>query len=201
MINFPGVDLQQALVIYSELRNRTVLRPGRLPRLDLHLTTASPLSKDEAAYAFTTVLELNDLAVIDDGEHFVHVLPKAQADSVKAKAPHARPEAPLIDPKSIPAVGFLRSYSPAPAGSEMAELARAQHHCADRLLAFYGELVGRKAIPSRDLGDTFVHFSIQTPLNKEELLYAIETTFALNKLSIIAKGDSVRLGALSDAGK
>ncbi len=202
-INFPAADLEQVLSIYTELRNRTVLRPGRLPPLAVHLRTACPLNRDEAAYAFTTVLGLNDIVVVDDGDHFMQVVPKGQANTVRAKAPRARPEAPLLDPKSIPVVGFVRTYSPAPATSEssLADLARARSHCADRLLAFYGELAGKKTTPSPDLGDTFLHFATQTPLSREEVLYAIETTLALNKLAVITENDSVRLGELSEPGR
>jgi hypothetical protein len=202
-INFPAVGLEQVLSIYAELRNRTVLRPSRLPPLAVHLRTACPLNRDEAAYAFTTVLELNDIVVVDDGDHFMQVVPKGQANRVRVKAPRARPNAPLLDPKSIPVVGFVRTYSPtaATAESSLADLPRAQSHCAERLLAFYGELAGKKTNPSPDLGNTFLHFATQTPLSREEVLYAIETTLALNQLAVITENDTVRLGELSEPGR
>ncbi len=119
---------------------------------------------------------------------------------MKARAPRAGPDDPLLDPKSIPVIGFVRTFGPAPATSE-SDLARARSRCAERLLAFYGELAGKKPTPSPDLGGTFVHFVTQTPLSKQEVLYAIETTLALNKLAVIAENDSVRLGQLSEPGR
>ena len=202
-INFPGTDLQQVLSIYAELRNRTILRPGPLPPLIVHLRTACALGKEEAVYAITTVLGLNGIVVVDDGEHFMQVVPKAQAGRVRPQAPKPRPDAPLLDPRDVPVVGLLRTYAPVPTmdpGKFEADLAQVRRHCGDRLLALYAEMAGKEAIPSPDLGDRFVWFATQTPLSKEEVLYAIETTLTLNKLEVINESDSVRLGKLSEPG-
>ncbi|HZR20701.1 MAG TPA: hypothetical protein VFE51_25700 [Verrucomicrobiae bacterium] len=202
-ISFPGTDLEQVLSIYAELRNRTILRPGPLPPLIVHLRTVCALGREEAVYALTTVLGLNGIVVVDDGEHFMQVVPKAQAGSVRAQAPKPRPDAPLFNPKDVPVVGLLRTYTPVPMDSRKfeADLAQVSRHCADRLVALYAEMSGKKAITSPDLGDRFVWFATQTPLSKEEVLYAIETTLILNKLAIINESDSVRLGKLSEPGR
>jgi hypothetical protein len=66
---------------------------------------------------------------------------------------------------------------------------------ADSLLAFYAQLTNRKPIPNAKLGGVPVDFAVLTPLSKSELLYAIETTLALNGLMIVpGEGDSVQLG-------
>ena len=84
VINFPATDLNQVLKIYSELVNRTVLRPTSLPAPTITLVTQTPLSKREAKQAFDAVLALNGIAMVDVGDKFVKVVPTAQAGQVGA---------------------------------------------------------------------------------------------------------------------
>lgn len=73
---------------------------------------------------------------------------------------------------------------------------------AKRLLEFYASLTGKTAEASKGFDELPIWFSVETPLSKSELLYAIETTFALNHLAVIAVDDHrIRLGHLTDPSK
>ena len=58
---------------------------------------------------------------------------------------------------------------------------------AQRLLELYATLTDKT--PSTNFGGMPIWFYINTPLTKAELLYAIETTFQLNDLTIVALDD------------
>ena len=71
MIKFRGVDLNQILTIYAELRNRTILRPASLVSPAIILEAQTPLTRREAIQALDAVLALNAIAMIDVGDKFV----------------------------------------------------------------------------------------------------------------------------------
>ena len=60
----------------------------------------------------------------------------------------------------------------------------------DSLIEYYATLIDRKAIPSRTFGRHPVQFGIGIDLTKRELLYAIETTLALEGLKIFTNADT-----------
>jgi general secretion pathway protein D len=79
-INFPATDLKDVLQIYSELVNRTLLRPANLGAPQITLKTQTPLTKKEAIQAFEAVFALNGISLINIGDKFVKVVPAAQAN-------------------------------------------------------------------------------------------------------------------------
>lgn len=97
-INFPATDLNQVLQIYSELVNRTVLRPANLPAPLITLKTQTPLSKKEAIEAFDAVLEMNGITMINIGDKFVKAVPTTQAN--QEGAPFNK-----LDAAQLPEVG------------------------------------------------------------------------------------------------
>jgi len=206
-IDFSNAGIEQCLQIYAEMRQRTLLRPAFLPAPPLKLKTMSPLTQEEAVYAITTMLALNDIVAVDDGNHVVQVVSRIQLKDVRAKAPKPSPGAALFDPRKIPAVGGEQTHTPV--GWDIEKARRLffefihkpdpRNRFADRLLALYGGLADKRAVPSKTLGGTFIRFSVEIPLTKAELLYAIETAMLLNGLAIIPVGDnSVRLGRVSE---
>lgn len=73
---------------------------------------------------------------------------------------------------------------------------------AQRLLEFYARLVAKTAEPSEKFDRKRIWFNIETPVSQSELLYAIETTFALNHLAIVpGEGNRIRLVASDGQGK
>jgi general secretion pathway protein D len=79
LIDFRNMPLEQALTFYSELVNRTLLRPAGLPTSQITLTTRTALTKREAIQALDSVLGLNGIAMINVGEKFVKAVAQAQA--------------------------------------------------------------------------------------------------------------------------
>jgi general secretion pathway protein D len=92
VINFPAADLNQVLMIYSELVGRTILRPTSLPAPTITLISKTPLTRREAKQAFDAVLALNGIATIDVGDKFVKVVPTAQAGQVGASFSKESPD-------------------------------------------------------------------------------------------------------------
>ena len=59
----------------------------------------------------------------------------------------------------------------------------------DDLVAFYAKLIDLEALPEERYGKNPILFKATTPLTKAELLYALDTTLALNGLTIAHVGD------------
>jgi hypothetical protein len=219
-INFGQADLNQVLSIYAAMSQRTILRPITLPAPTVNLKTQCALTKEEALYAFTTILALNGICMVDDGPKFVQVVPMCQRDQVKKAAPKPEPGAKLFDPKKVPSVGppgspTLSPPPPRPVNEvqrveqEIERLRRAFYdflHPPDpakpagrRLFELYARLADKTAVPSPKFDGTGIWFHVETPLTKAELLYAIETTFTLHNLAIIpVDSQKIRLGHISE---
>jgi hypothetical protein len=185
-IDFAMLGLDLALNKYGSMAHRTILRPASLPMPLVELKSRGPLTRGEAFYAMAKVFELNGVGIVDDGTSFVQAVPLALRASNKARAPRPEPEARLLDPERVLSLGF----SPDPGPPKKLE-----RNAAQRLLGYYAELEAKAAVPEPRLEDASIWFHVTTPLSKSEMIYAIETTFALSGLAIIPVDDhSVRLG-------
>jgi hypothetical protein len=210
--NFVQTDLAQILTIYCDLSRRTVLRPAILPYPSIHLKTTCPLTRQELAYALATLLGLNGIAVVNDGESFIQLVPMALREQVKCQAPKREPNAKLFDPKQIRPVGVWPPLAPtSKVEREFERLRRAFYafinykgppaRPAFHLLELYAELQDKTALASKQFDGANIWFQIQTPLSKRELIYAIETTFRLNNLAIIRVDEQkIRLGHIGETG-
>ena len=195
-ILFPAIDLNTLLTFYSDLSGRTLLRPRILPAKLHHLQSQQALTREEMVYAFKTVLVINGVALVDDGARLTQVVPLGEMSRVQTNAPAPERGAVLIAPNTIPvfAAGFdtsqlfqASSSSPTPPPT------------VDRLVAYYASLTDRKAVASSPFGKLSVVFRAANSLTKPELLYALETTLALNNLAIVKVDDStIRAGHISE---
>jgi hypothetical protein len=195
-ILFPAIDLNTLLAFYSDLSGRTLLRPAALPAKLLQLQPQQPLTREEMIYALKTVLVINGVALVDDGARLTQVVPLGEMSRVQTNAPAPERGAVLIAPTTISvfAAGFdtsplfqAPSSSPPPPPT------------VDRLVAYYASLTGRKAVASPKFGKFSVAFRAANSLTKPELLYALETTLALNNLAIVKVDDTtIRAGHISE---
>ena len=216
IIAFTMADLGQCLSIYAAISHRTLLRPMTLPCPVVNLKNTCPLTMDETAYAIATVLALNGIAVVEDGERFAQVVPMAERAHVKTRAPKREPGGKLFDPKKVPSTGFTDFPRPLTQTERMEQeyerLRNEFYHFihykspperpAKRLLEFYAILAGKTAEASRNFDTLRIWFHIETPVSKAELLYAIKTAFALNNLAIIHLDDQrIRLGHPTELGE
>ncbi len=211
-VNFPGTDPSQVLEIYAELTGRTILRARFLPAPTIRFKNQCPLTREELVYALETVLALNGLSTVYDGKAFVQIVPIQLRSMINPHAPTAEPGAKLFDPKRVPSMGYS---SPRPqtklerdlerwqkAFFEFMRLNGTRSSSAQHLLELYAVLTDKKAEPSKAYETSPIWFHVGTPLSKSELLYAIETTFALNNLEVTeVEKNRVRLGPRMGPGK
>ena len=212
-VNFPGTDLTQVLNIYAELKNRTILRTRFLPSPVVRFKTQCALTKEELVYALETVLALNGISTVDDGQSFVQIVPIQLRSQVNTHAPTPEPGTRLFNPNKVPKVGGWDTPRPQStlerdlerwrkAFSDFLRLNTTRNASMQRLLELYASLADKKAEPSKDYETQPIWFHVTTPLSKSELLYAIETTFALNNVVITRVGeDAVRLAPNMMPGK
>ena len=198
-LDFPMIDLNTFLGVFTGIINRTVLRPATLPMVIVGLHTTTPLTHEELNYAMGVVLALNGFTVVEDGTKFAWIVPASDIGLVHANAPKPEPDAALIDPANVPAV---RPAFPGPMFSPPAGAAPpppAAPATLDDLMAFYAKQQGRTFQTSPQSANQNFLFAVQTPLTKAELLYAIDSTLALNNLAIVPVDDhTFRLGKLSE---
>jgi hypothetical protein len=212
-VNFPGTDLAQVLNIYAELKNRTILRTRFLPSPSVRFKNQRPLTREELVYALETVLALNRISTVDDGQAFVQIVPMQLRSQISTHAPTPEPGTRLFNPKKVPTMGDWDTPRPQTklerdlergrkAFFDFLRLNTTRNASMQRLLELYAGLTDKKAEPSKNYEAQPVWFHVTTALSKSELLYAIETTFALNNVVITQVGnDAVRLGPNMNPGK
>jgi hypothetical protein len=180
VVDLLNVPLEQALMVYSDLRGRTLLRPEGLMPVPIRFRTQSAMPREMVVYGLTVTLTLNGLALVDDGDKFVQVVPVRRFEDVQARAPKPEPGAPVIDPAKVPV--FRPGFNPNAAAVNL--------QMAEELIAFYARLADRKFVPSEISVQRPVIFEVRTPMTKAELLYGIETLLALNGLVIVPGEDN-----------
>lgn len=79
LIKFNDADLTHVLDFYQQLTGRTVLRPQTLPQTKITLTTQTPLTRREAVQALDTILAMNQITMVPQGDKFVKAVPAAQS--------------------------------------------------------------------------------------------------------------------------
>jgi general secretion pathway protein D len=79
LIKFQEADINQVLEIYQELTGRTVLKPATVPAVKISIRTQTELTRAEAVQALDSILSLNGVSMIPQGEKFIKALAEAQA--------------------------------------------------------------------------------------------------------------------------
>jgi general secretion pathway protein D len=79
LIKFQEADLAHVLDFYQDLTGRTVLRPATLPATKITLRTQVPLTRREAVQALDSILSMNQITMVPQGEKFVKAVPAAQS--------------------------------------------------------------------------------------------------------------------------
>lgn len=76
MMRFQEADLSQVLELYSELTGKTILKSPQVPQnVKLTLRNQTPLSRQQGIDALHTLLGLNGIAMVPEGEVFVKAVP------------------------------------------------------------------------------------------------------------------------------
>ena len=79
LIKFNEADAVQVLDFYQLLTGRTVIRPTALPKTTISIRTETALTRKEAVQALDTILAMNQITMIPQGDKFVEAVPQAQA--------------------------------------------------------------------------------------------------------------------------
>jgi len=172
----PGIVLEDAgisavLQLFARFTNRTLLRWPSLPATAFSLR-ASTRDQAGAARVLAQALGAENLSIIPDGEKFLMIVPDSKAAVVKPHAPSAK--------ASTEGGSKVREATP---GSGTAEPEVLQPGVIDfrsadvnQVLDIYAMMLGRKLDRSeRPLAGQTISLTTQTPITKEEGLYAIET--------------------------
>ena len=78
-LNLQDATLGQVIDLYENVGGRTVIRPNNLPETRLSLRSEKDVTRAEAAQALETILAMNQLTTIPQGERFVKVVAQHQA--------------------------------------------------------------------------------------------------------------------------
>ena len=100
LIKFQDADITQVLEVYQELTGRTVMRPNSLPATKVTIRSQTPLTRKEAIQALDSILSLNGVAMIPQGEKFVKAVPSTQAGQ-EGRQPNSLPLTDLPESGSL----------------------------------------------------------------------------------------------------
>src|SRR5713226_3311456 len=85
LIKFQDIDIVQVLDVYQELTGRTVMRPTSLPATKINIKSQTSLTRKEAIQALDSILSLNGITMIPQGEKFVKAVAQPQAAQEAAR--------------------------------------------------------------------------------------------------------------------
>jgi hypothetical protein len=191
---FPAAPAGKVIEMYCAFSNRTPLVSEKLSYTTIRFINTTPLSRDEMLHGLKASMALNGIAVMEDGGTFLQAMPVAAVSEVHLAAPIPQKEDMKINRLDIPVFsGWEQGKPRLPQNIDLPNRPATATHKSpsiDSLIEYYATLIGRKAIPSRTFGKHLVQFVIGTDLTKQELLYAIETTLALNGVKIVTNADT-----------
>lgn len=174
-INFPGTDLEQVLMIYQELVNRTLLCPAVLPAYTFSLRSCTPWTITEVIYAFNATLAINGISVAPLGEKFLFVIPTVQKDRIDSLLKEQMPAHAPSGKEPLPAGGVRVIQG------------------LRQMISIYSDLCGKPVEINAGLPKIPVTFSNQTPLMVEEVLHALDLLLGWYGLEVTQQEDGLQL--------
>ncbi len=176
-VRLNSVTLQTALLLYADVKERTVLAHPQLSSHTFSLV-ANPANNADAAAAFEKMFTEHSVAVIPDGEHFVMMLPFSLTNAVTPRAESLVKSDTLIPAQSI-------NFWQAP---------------ISMALSTYGDFLGKKIVNPNDAPPRMtVTFRQTSPLSKQEISYAFETLFAWNGIRLVPEGTDLKVERIGGA--
>ena len=176
----PGVFLDNAkldpvLCLYGKLCNRTLLRSSLLPQDSLTLNAAAT-NYAEAAQVLQSALAGKGISSVPDGNRFLMVVPKIEASTVKPRAAQIKSSAAAGSGGETLTPGMIDFINVDPA----------------QVLDIYALLVGRKVQRAKSWSSgvaVTINLVTQTPVSKEEAIYALETVLEWAGLKLVRVGE------------
>jgi hypothetical protein len=169
-LEFVDADIDPVLGLYAECKGRTLLRWPRLPAGSFTLAAATT-NRAQAALVLEKALAEKGVAAIPDGEKFLMVVPESEAANVK---PHS---------------AEIKTSTGNGTGSERVPVGAICFSNADlnQAAQIYAALIGRKLDQTEPLSrpTLAINFKNQTPLTKEECVYALDTLFLWQGVKVV----------------
>jgi hypothetical protein len=188
-----AVGLNEVLQLFAQFTNRSLLRWPDLPATSFSLHAAAK-DRADAARILEKAFVAEDLSIIPDGENFLMIVPKAKAATVKPHAPSAK--------SATDSGNKTQAAAPGSGGTEQEPLVPGliDFRSADvaQVADVYAMMLGRKLDLSERLpaGGT-ISLTTQTPLTKEEGVYALETLLHWSGIKLVPVGED-KLKAVRD---
>lgn len=85
LIKLNDADVNQVLELYQLFTGRTVMRGPTLPNTKITIQSQTELTRKEAIQALDSILSLNGIAMIPQGEKFVKAVPQGEAGTAAAR--------------------------------------------------------------------------------------------------------------------
>jgi len=174
------MGLDQLLILYVALANRTVLRPAQLPACELSLHTRENISKPDLMKAIETALKEKDIVLKPLGNKFLVVARQGDVGLVT----------PEVKAASDSLVSTLAEI-PGSKADELLPPGMINFPSTDinQVLQIYQELINRTIIRPMVLASQTIIFRNAVPLTRSEVIYALTATLALNGISVIPAGE------------
>ncbi len=167
-----GAGMLDAVDVYASLTGKTVLMPSLLPFFPDAVLSDLPTDKTNAVTRLETEFSKQGIAVIQDGPHFVILLPeKERAFLTKGLSLRGAELAVAKSGETLPA-GTIRFIN-----------------CdVTQVLPIYASISHRTILRSITLHSAPVCLKTACPLSREEAIYAFATVFALNGVAVVQDG-------------
>jgi hypothetical protein len=166
LIMFNGADVVHVLDFYTQLSQRTVLRPSNLPGTKFTVRSQTPLTREEAIWLVEATLRLGALITVHAGDKLAFVVRPSQVNGL-----------PVFDPaRQLPGTAGLMTL---------------QDVDPRHFLETYANLTGRKPLPiDATLPQAKVSLRTPAPLTPAEAVFALEGVAMLNNLAFQPVGDN-----------
>jgi hypothetical protein len=167
--------LDPVLRLYGELANRTLLRSSLLPQFTLTLN-AGATNDAEAAHVLQSALAEKGISILPDGKRFLMVIPKTEASTVKPLASQIKSSAAAGSADETFPPGMIQFFNSLPM----------------QVLEVYASLLGRKvqrAEPWPSDVAPGIKLVTQTPVSKDEAIYALGTVLEWAGLKLVRVGE------------
>jgi hypothetical protein len=170
----PSLASAATVDLYAELTGKTILAPSTLPLLPNSVDAEIPTNKDDAISFLEKKFTQNGISVVQDGPHFVRLVPGAALNTMLTNAPLQGAKLLAATNQQLVPAGAVNFP-----GTDL-----------NQVLSIYCELKDRTILRTRFLPSPSIRFKNQCPLTREELVYALETVLALNGICSVDDGPS-----------
>ena len=181
---FLNTDWRDVLNFYSRFSNRTLLHAATLPGFKLTLKAVAR-DRQEAAAILEQALLAKGISSIPDGDKFLALLRTSDADNFKPRSSELTNVVPVLSKSQLPVSANQSGEAILPGMINFLSVEPKD------VAMIYAELVGRKFDRSQMPPCPSITFRTQTPMRKEEALYALDTIFAFGGVKMENVGDDM----------